>query len=105
MINWICQHYHNKLKAENQRLDLEKRNLLSELQRTIAGDIFIEKNLELEVENQRLTEALKEIKEKEGRVCPGYEICEHNSCRSSYNSWAIADRALWRNDGKSINNQ
>ena len=27
----------------------------------------------------------------EGRVCAEYEVCEHDSCRSSYHSWAHAD--------------
>lgn len=38
--------------------------------------------------------ALEEIKTEQGKVCSQYEICTHNSCRSSYNSWAIADKAL-----------
>ncbi len=38
--------------------------------------------------------ALKEIKNNLGKVCPEYEICEHESCRSSYNAWAIASETL-----------
>ena len=38
--------------------------------------------------------ALCEIKYSEGRVCEEFETCKHTSCQSSYNSWAIADKAL-----------
>lgn len=38
--------------------------------------------------------ALKEIKETQGRVCNVFELCDHKACRSSYSSWAIADKAL-----------
>lgn len=40
--------------------------------------------------------ALEEIRNKEGKVCSQYEICEHVSCSSSYASWAIADEVLRR---------
>ena len=41
-----------------------------------------------------LYQALEEIKRKEGKVCAGFELCHHASCRSSYGAWAIADEAL-----------
>lgn len=39
-------------------------------------------------------EALSEIKHSEGKVCPDFAECRHEACRSSYASWAIADKAL-----------
>ncbi len=39
-------------------------------------------------------EALSTIKHREGRVCMNFEECKHEACQSSYNSWAIADKAL-----------
>lgn len=39
-------------------------------------------------------QALERIKTEEGKVCPEFQICEHESCRSSYAAWAIADEAL-----------
>jgi len=38
--------------------------------------------------------ALERIQNECGKVCEQYEICEHDACQSSYNSWAIADEAL-----------
>lgn len=38
--------------------------------------------------------ALKEIKNEQGKVCAEYEICEHRACKSSYVSWALADKAI-----------
>jgi len=38
--------------------------------------------------------ALREIHDTQGRVCPVYEICEQKSCKGSYESWIIADKAL-----------
>lgn len=40
------------------------------------------------------TDALYEIKREQGKVCSNFELCEHAACRSSYASWAIADKAL-----------
>ncbi len=39
-------------------------------------------------------EALKEIKDTQGKVCNNFELCHHRACQSSYSSWAIADKAL-----------
>lgn len=38
--------------------------------------------------------ALQEIKDTQGRVCGGFELCNHIACHSSYSSWVIADKAL-----------
>jgi hypothetical protein len=38
--------------------------------------------------------ALTKIKEEEGHVCPDFELCTHEACRSSYSAWAVADAAL-----------
>lgn len=38
--------------------------------------------------------ALREIREQQGKVCEGYDLCTHTACASSYASWAIADAAL-----------
>lgn len=38
--------------------------------------------------------ALQEIKDTQGRVCSGFELCNHIACHSSYSSWVIADKAL-----------
>ena len=40
------------------------------------------------------TEALKEIRDTQGKVCDNFELCDHRACQSSYSSWAIADKAL-----------
>ncbi len=40
------------------------------------------------------TDALKEIRDKEGWVCENFALCNHSACQSSYSSWAIADKAL-----------
>jgi hypothetical protein len=42
------------------------------------------------------TEALKEIRDTQGRVCDNFELCNHKSCQSSYSSWAIANQALYK---------
>ena len=39
-------------------------------------------------------QALEDIRESQGKVCPIFEICEHTACNSSYAAWAIADKAL-----------
>lgn len=38
--------------------------------------------------------ALEQIREHQGKVCADYCTCRHESCRSSYSSWTIADEAL-----------
>ncbi|MBW1799587.1 MAG: hypothetical protein JRJ85_02550 [Deltaproteobacteria bacterium] len=38
--------------------------------------------------------ALKTIRDSQGKVCEQYELCNHPSCKSSYASYAIADKAL-----------
>lgn len=42
--------------------------------------------------------ALRTIKNNYGQVCDKYasynDGCEHESCRSSRNAWAVADQAL-----------
>jgi hypothetical protein len=38
--------------------------------------------------------ALAKIRDEEGKVCPDFELCTHDACRSSYSAWAIADAAL-----------
>ncbi|MFA5532713.1 MAG: hypothetical protein WDA13_03935 [Candidatus Shapirobacteria bacterium] len=49
-------------------------------------------------ENAELKKALQKIRDEEGKVCNDYENCEHTACRSSYNSWAIADKTLKDNE-------
>jgi hypothetical protein len=41
-----------------------------------------------------LLNALNEIKNNQGHVCGEFEICTHESCRSSHASWEIASAAL-----------
>jgi len=50
--------------------------------------------IKLVSDNRILLQAVSNIRKNEGRVCEGYEMCEHNSCGSSYNSWAIASKAI-----------
>lgn len=38
--------------------------------------------------------ALTAIKADFGKVCEEYEICTHESCKSSYEAWSLADDAL-----------
>ena len=45
-------------------------------------------------ETETFKKALVEIKKEQGKVCPEFEICKHESCQSSYSSYAIADEAL-----------
>ena len=40
------------------------------------------------------TEALREIRDTQGKVCDNFGLCHHRACQSSYCSWAIADEAL-----------
>jgi hypothetical protein len=47
-----------------------------------------------------LVGALTEIKTKYGKVCTGFELCQHQSCASSYGAWAVANAALQGNSGK-----
>jgi len=42
----------------------------------------------------RLKAALREIKDKQGKVCSEFELCRHVACQSSVTSWMIADQAL-----------
>lgn len=39
-------------------------------------------------------EALKLIRDTEGKVCENFELCTHRACNSSYSMWAIADACL-----------
>ncbi len=38
--------------------------------------------------------ALKNIEQNFGQVCEMFEICKHESCRSSVSCWMEADKAL-----------
>jgi hypothetical protein len=49
---------------------------------------------DLRAENLLLRSALVKILRDYGKVCPGYEMCTHASCASSYGAWATADQAL-----------
>jgi hypothetical protein len=60
----------------------------------MAGKV-LEKRLEkTEHMLQIAREALVNIRDNQGRVCQMFEICTHESCRSSHASWEIADKAL-----------
>ncbi len=41
-----------------------------------------------------LQQALQEIKDRKNQVCVYYEQCGHAGCASSYEAFAIADKAL-----------
>jgi hypothetical protein len=43
---------------------------------------------------ERFQAALQEIRDTQGKVCTGYELCDHIACQSSYTAWVIADTAL-----------
>lgn len=43
---------------------------------------------------ERYRGALTTIHSMYGHVCEGYEVCDHQSCTSSYAAWALADHAL-----------
>jgi hypothetical protein len=84
------------MQAEIKQLEADRdkwKDLYTDLH-TLHAEGKIDNSEKLIKENQEFQEALKEIRDKEGRVCPNYEICEHESCRSSYTSWAIATKAL-----------
>lgn len=51
----------------------------------------LKKEIREEARIQR--EALLEIKNKYGKVCSDFDICTHESCRSSYSAWQVADAA------------
>ena len=57
---------------------------------------------ELERGLSLLTAALREIRNKQGKVCTQYTTCEHAACASSYAAWAIADAALGQSEPKSV---
>lgn len=44
--------------------------------------------------NKKLREALTRITQEGGRVCSEFEICAHESCRSSSAAYLIAIEAL-----------
>lgn len=46
--------------------------------------------------------ALREIIETQGKVCSMFEVCGHESCRSSVTSWFIADKALKTVEGSDL---
>src|SRR6185437_9669132 len=50
--------------------------------------------LPLRSAHARLAGALQEIRRDQGRVCDGFDLCDHLACASSDASWVIADRAL-----------
>lgn len=68
--------------------------------KAIASTIkILTKELEKEliqskVRIEALEDALREIRDTQGKVCQDYMVCQHISCSSSYSSWAIADKAL-----------
>lgn len=49
---------------------------------------------EIRGERERLRESLETIKTQYGKVCPEFELCEHESCQSSCGAWLVADAAL-----------
>ena len=46
---------------------------------------------ELEARLGAADAVIREIRDRCGKVCETYEICEHVACQSSYTAWAIAD--------------
>ena len=54
--------------------------------------------LALRTANAGVAGALQEIRRDQGRVCDGFDLCDHLACASSYASWVIADRALHPDD-------
>jgi hypothetical protein len=54
-----------------------------------AGDMA-----RLEERCRMYEEALIRIRDNEGVVCNDFGSCDHAACRSSFDSWAIADQAL-----------
>ncbi len=46
--------------------------------------------------------ALEEIKDKQGKVCVDFELCDHIACKSSCASWFIADKALKTVEGNPL---
>lgn len=49
-----------------------------------------------ERERDALANALRDTRDIYGQVCENFELCEHESCRSSYSAWSLADAALAR---------
>ena len=43
---------------------------------------------------EKMVQALTEIKDTCGKVCEEFELCTHESCRSSVRAWMIAEKAL-----------
>ena len=43
---------------------------------------------------EKMIQALTEIKDTCGKVCEEFELCTHESCRSSVRAWMIAEKAL-----------
>lgn len=58
-----------------------------------AGANEVSYRVELEAENEHLRAALDEIT-KLGRVCKGFELCQHESCGDSAGAVLIALEAL-----------
>jgi len=49
---------------------------------------------ELRAKAKLMQDALERIVQECGKVCQNFEVCEHQSCGSSYLSWAIADAVV-----------
>jgi hypothetical protein len=47
-----------------------------------------------EAARARLVEALQMIRDRYGKVCDEFELCQHTACDSSVGSWMEADAAL-----------
>tara|TARA_Y100000310_G_C20698531_1_gene827506 strand:+ start:5228 stop:5473 length:246 start_codon:yes stop_codon:yes gene_type:complete len=52
------------------------------------------KNVTIDDEGIIALGALRLIRQKYGKVCPEFEICKHESCRSSVSSWFVADMII-----------
>jgi hypothetical protein len=70
---------------QDWEIALEDRKQIREQGTKISG---------LRAENLLLRSALVQILRDYGKVCPGFEMCTHASCASSYGAWATADQAL-----------
>jgi len=77
-----------ELEAEVERLRDENIEQDKEIQEYESAVVDYEKTIDT------FRASLQEIKDTQGQVCGNFELCRHESCRSSYTSWAIADKVL-----------
>lgn len=72
----------SRMDGSNLRMPKTPNQLRDEGRQTSRADL------------EAAIKALLEIRDRYGKVCENYEVCDCRSCESSYGSWAVASQAL-----------